>query len=122
MRGSIGSRECRPTFRDNCKHCHLVTMQDCYNQRKKVLKFTERRHENDLTSVDIIVQELQQEKYNPVILYKLQGSSSDEYPSCHNHHLPFEFNLNFRGTCFKLTLRQLSASILLIQRMPMILS
>lgn len=39
-----------------------------------------KRHENDATSVSIIVRELQQEPFDPVLIYKPQGDTHDQYP------------------------------------------
>ena len=40
-----------------------------------------KRHENDATSVDKIVQELEMEPFNPVLVYKRQGMVMPEYPT-----------------------------------------
>ena len=40
-----------------------------------------KRHEDDATSVGILVEELKQEPYNPILIYKPQGTVKEEYPT-----------------------------------------
>lgn len=40
-----------------------------------------KRNENDATSVDIFVRELQMEPFNPILLYKRQGEVAEECPT-----------------------------------------
>ena len=61
------------------KHKHLVTKRDCYNQRKK-LGWKVSRHSEDAISVDLLVNELMQEEYNPVLVYKPQGTEDPALP------------------------------------------
>lgn len=42
-----------------------------------------KRHDDDATSVTMIVAELQQEPFNPVVMFKPQGSKDDSYPALH---------------------------------------
>ena len=56
-----------------------MTKQDCYNKRKK-LGWNVSRHAEDAVSVDILVKELQKEKYNPILLYKPQGIVDPSIP------------------------------------------
>ena len=61
------------------KRKHLITKQDCYNKRKKLGRNTS-RHAEDAVSVDLLVNELQKEKYNPILLYKPQGIVDPNMP------------------------------------------
>ena len=55
------------------KRKHLVSKQDCYNKRKKLSSNTS-RHADDAISVNILINELQNEDYNPIVIYKPQGA------------------------------------------------
>lgn len=46
---------------------------------RSVLDGQIKRHENDATSVSILVQELQQEPFDPILMYKPQGMLKEEY-------------------------------------------
>ena len=39
------------------------------------------RHQDDATSVSLVVAELQQESFNPILVYKPQGTLDSQYPS-----------------------------------------
>lgn len=54
------------------KRQHLLTKQDVANLRRKVHDQTIMRHSDDATSVQMIVNELQNEAYDPVLIYKPQ--------------------------------------------------
>lgn len=60
---------------------HFVTRRDCLNLSTKVYEQSIRRHENDAVSTDLIVNELGQEEYNPVLAYKPQGVLCVQYPN-----------------------------------------
>ena len=38
-------------------------------------------HQDDATSVSLVVTELQQESFNPILVYKPQGTLDSQYPS-----------------------------------------
>ena len=65
---------------ETVKRKHLVTKQDCYNQRKK-LGWKTSRHADDAISVDMLVKELRAESYNPVLLYKPQSITDNKLSS-----------------------------------------
>ena len=58
-----------------------MTKQDIANARMKVKDLTVVRNRKDAVSVDMFMNELQKEPYNPVLLYKQQHDSSPSYPS-----------------------------------------
>ena len=59
----------------------MITSKDIANIKRKVIDHTVMRHEDDATSVMAIVNELRQEPFDPVLVYKPQHSSSPEYAS-----------------------------------------
>ena len=60
---------------------HFLSKQDIGNVKRSVLDRQIKRHENDAMSVAILVQELQNEPFNPILFYKSQGSESEKKPS-----------------------------------------
>lgn len=77
----MGHRAKRQDFDRTVSRKHFMTTQDIHNIRRSLLDRQIKRHENDATSVDIIVQELKEEQYNPVLIYKPQGTRLQEYPN-----------------------------------------
>ena len=53
---------------------------DIYNIQIKVKDFGIKWHEDDATSVNVMVQELTEEPFNPVLIYKPQGMKETQYP------------------------------------------
>ena len=49
---------------------HLTSIQDIQNIRRQYNVERIQRHHNDHQSVDIFVHELQEQDYNPILLYK----------------------------------------------------
>ena len=56
-------------------------MQDISNIRRKVVDCTMMRHDDDAPSVGMIVNELRQEPFNPVLLHKPQHCKVEQHPS-----------------------------------------
>ncbi len=79
IRSNTGKRCLRDGFRAAVKRKHLVTKQDCYNKKKKYMWSTS-RHVEDAVSVDLLVKELQREKYNPILVYKPQSMFDPNVP------------------------------------------
>ena len=79
IRGDLGSRAKRIEFKSSASRKHFITRQDCRNIGRKLNEFSKHRHTDDAISVDRLVSELQQESPSPVIAYKPQGVSSQEY-------------------------------------------
>ena len=80
MRESVGERENRQKFGDTAKRRHLITKQDVANLRRKVCDRTFMKHSDDAASVNMMVNELYNEVYNPALLYKAQHIPEPEYP------------------------------------------
>ena len=53
----------------------IVTGQDIRNIKRKVDDDMVMKHDNDATSVSLTVSELQQESFNPVLLFKASGGN-----------------------------------------------
>ena len=81
IQAEVGSRSNRGTFTESAKRKHLITKQDVANLKRKVCDMAIMRDSDDATSVQLIVNELQDESYNPVLIYKPQHKQSSEYPS-----------------------------------------
>jgi hypothetical protein len=56
----------------------FVKRQHLYNIKRKYNIDNNTRHTNDQTSVNIWVQEMSKQQYNPILLYKKQGVGQDE--------------------------------------------
>ena len=61
------------------KRRHLISKQDISNIKQKVIDSSIRRHEDDATSVHLIVNELREEPYDPVLVYKPQNSNTLDF-------------------------------------------
>ena len=59
---------------------HFLSKQDIRNVKRIVLDRQIKRHENDAMSVAILVHELQNEPFNPILFYKPQGGESQKKP------------------------------------------
>ena len=94
----MGSREVRD---ETIKRRHLVTRQDCYNLSRKFNLSMRRRHDNDATSVDIYVQELGREAYNPVLLYKQQNTDVQDYPTIQTSTFLLAIQTKFQQELYK---------------------
>lgn len=68
-------------FEAEAKRKHFVTKQDITNVRVRVKDWTVVRNQEDAMSVDLFVRELQQENYNPILLYKCQHANDPAYPT-----------------------------------------
>ena len=76
-RGTVGDRVNRDLFDLNSICQHFLKKTDIKNIEAKVKDFSIKRHQNDATSVNLIVRN---EPYNPVLIYKPQGRSEPELP------------------------------------------
>ena len=78
---SVGDRTNRDCFERAVRRRHLIRKQDISNIRRKVVDSTIMRHEDDATSVEIIVNELHLEPFNSVLIYKPQHCKVAQHPS-----------------------------------------
>ena len=98
----------RDLFMQVVSRKHLITKKDVRNLEVKIRDRTIIRHKDDATSVQLAVAELQQESYNPVLAFKMQGCVSNKYPS-----LPEDTFLLIIQTRFQKGLYQLYAKSVL---------
>lgn len=68
-------------FEAEAKRKHFITKQDVANVRVKIKDLTVIRNQEDAMSVDLFVRELQQEPYDPILLYKRQQEIDPAYPT-----------------------------------------
>lgn len=59
---------------------HFLTRRDVLNLKRKVCHLTTTRHQEDAVSVNLLVQELQQEEYDPILVYKPQHKTIPTLP------------------------------------------
>ena len=78
IRERVGHRVSRHTFEQKVSRKHFLSKQDIRNVKRSVLDRQIKRHENDAMSVAILVHELQNEPFNPILFYKPQGSESEK--------------------------------------------
>ena len=78
---SVGDGINRDCFERAVRCRHLIKVQDISNIRRKVIDSTIMRHQDDATSVEMIVNELHQEPINAVLLYKPQHCKVAQCPS-----------------------------------------
>lgn len=81
MSVNVGNRTNRQEFEGTVKRRHLITKQDVANLRRKVCDKTFMKHFDDAASVQMMVNELHDEKYNPVLIYKPQHKKIPEFPA-----------------------------------------
>ena len=104
----MGDREKREAFDQSVSRRHFLSKGDINNLRVKVDDRIIKRHEDDAISVSLLVSELHEESFDPVLFFKPQGSKSSEYPS-----LPEEAFILAIQTKFQLELYKQHASTIL---------
>ena len=108
VREDVGDRQNREAFDQCVSRRHFLSKSDINNIRVKVDDHVIKRHEDDATSVSLIVSELWEESFNPILFFKPQGSKSPKYPS-----LPEESFILAIQTKFQLELYDQYASTIL---------
>ena len=81
MRETVGDRSKRQEFDLCVSRKHFITKSDLRNIRVKVDDRIVKRHDDDATSVTMMVAELQQEPFNPIVIFKPQSSKDDSHPA-----------------------------------------
>ena len=81
MRETVGDHSKRQEFDQCVSRKHFITKSDIRNIRVKVDDRIVKRHDDDETSVTMMVAELQQEPFNPIVIFKPQGSKDDSHPA-----------------------------------------
>ena len=103
MRETVGDRNKRGEFDQAVSRKHFLAKSDIRNIRVKVADRLINRHEDDATSVTMIVAELRQESFNPILIFKPQGRKDDIYnelqEECFVLVLQTEFQMELYRNC-----------------------
>jgi hypothetical protein len=75
IREDIGNGTKREEFEQFAARKHFITKQDITNASRRVKDCSVIRHQSDPLSVAEVVAGLQEEPYDPVLLYKAQGEN-----------------------------------------------
>lgn len=59
------------------------------------------RHQDDATSVSLVVAELQQEPFNPILVYKPQGILDNQYPSLPTESFTLIIRMEFQMQLYR---------------------
>ena len=80
IREDIGHRSKRKEFGETVTRRHLVSRRDILNIRCRIHDQSSIRHTDDATSVQLAVDALRQEEYNPVLYFKPQHHEDLDLP------------------------------------------
>ncbi len=111
IRENVGHRENRQEFHQTVSRKHLLSKQDIRNVKRSVLDRKIKRHDNDAISVGILVQELQNETFDPILFYKAQGCESELKPFLKKDSFLLALKQNFRWICIEKFHRRSCASM-----------
>ncbi|XP_065893096.1 FRAS1-related extracellular matrix protein 2-like isoform X2 [Dysidea avara] len=100
-RGTVGDRRNRDLFDENLARQHVMTKTDIKNIETKVKDFSIKRHQNDATSVNLIVEELRNEPYNPVLIYKPQGRAEPQFPTLQDETFVLAIQTKFQKDLYE---------------------
>ena len=81
IRETVGDRQNRDSFDQRVCRKHFLSKSDINNIRVKVKDAAIKRHENDATSVSMMVAELKEEPFSPILIFKPQGIEDPTYPT-----------------------------------------
>ncbi len=94
MRETVGDRTNRKEFDQAVSRKHFLAKSDIRNIRVKVDDRIIKCHEEDATSVTMMVAELRQESFNPILIFKPQGEAyTDLQEECFVLVLQTEFQM-----------------------------
>ena len=88
-------------FEAEAKRKHFITKQDVANVRVKIKDLTVIRNQEDAISVDLFVRELQQEPYDPILLYKCQHEIDPAYPTLPRESFLLALQTEFQKQLYK---------------------
>lgn len=97
----MGNRENRESFDQCVSRKHFLSRSDIHNARVKVGDSVIKRHEDDATSVTLLVSELKEESFNPILFFKPQGSKTPKYPSLAEESFVLALQTNFQLEMYK---------------------
>ena len=80
-KGKVGHRANRLEFGAAVRRKHMVTKKDITNKRLLVKDMAVIHNKEDAVPVDMFVQELCTEPYNPILLYNRQHETDKQCPS-----------------------------------------
>ena len=101
VRENVGNRQNRDGFDQCASRRHFLSKRDINNIRVRVHDRVIKRHEDDATSVTLLVSELQEESFDPVLIFKPQGSKSPEYPTLPEESFILAFQTEFQLELYK---------------------
>lgn len=101
IREKVGHRINREDFHQNVSRKHLMSKQDIHNVKRNVVDRQIKRHENDAISVGILVQELKNETFNPILFYKAQGCESETKPFLKKHSFILVLQTKFQMELYR---------------------
>ena len=81
IRENVGNQAKRADLNATLRQRHQVKKQDIANIQRIVRDMTVIRNKDDALSVDLFVQELREEPYDPVLLYKRQHELDQQFSS-----------------------------------------
>ena len=108
VRETVGDRTNRDRFDQSVSRKHFLTNRDINNIRMRVKDSEIKRHENDAISVAMIVAELKEEPFDPILIFKPQSIKDLTQPT-----LPTESFLLAFQTQFQMELYRKHASTIL---------
>ena len=101
IRQDVGHRSNRVVFDQCASRKHFITKQDIANIRVNIKDNTVIRHKSDPMSVSLLVTELQQEEFNPILLFKPQGEMSVTYPTLPTEGFVLGIQTHFQQDLFQ---------------------
>ena len=81
MRETVGDRSKRAEFDQCVSRKHFLSKSDIRNIKTKIDDRIVKRHHDDATSVTMMVAELEQEPFNPIVIFKPQDSKKLSHPA-----------------------------------------
>ena len=81
VRETVGDRDKRDSFDQAVSRRHFLTKNNINNIRVKVNDGMIKRHKDDSMSVTMVVTELKEEPFNPILVFKPQGSQDPGFPT-----------------------------------------
>ena len=101
IREMVGNRQNRDNFDQCVSRKHFLTKRDINNVRVKVNDALIKRHENDATSVTMMVAELKEEPFNPILIFKPQGIQDPAYPTLQMESFVLVLQTKFQMELFR---------------------
>lgn len=101
IRQDIGHRSKRALFDQCASRKHFITKQDISNVRVNIKDNAIIRHKSDPISVSLLVAELRQEAYDPILLFKPQGERSTAYPNLPSEGFVLVIQTQFQQQLFE---------------------